>query len=106
VIGTISITEVLEMRSADSSSENPLPVAALLDHKRGNDTYLETLESVRRYGVQHPILIRYEELCNGHHRIAACVDLGIEQIDFTDDPEIGWAHEFEWPEESEAMNCE
>jgi hypothetical protein len=77
-------------------------VMEFTDAVRAKDTYAETLESVKRYGVQSPILIRFEVLCNGHHRVVACLDLGIEEIPFTDDPEIGWANEFEWPEEKEA----
>jgi hypothetical protein len=102
--GMIRISDVLILTSVDS--HNGLEVSTTLWWKRETDEYAEVLESVRRYGVQNPILIREEKLCNGHHRVAACVDLGIVEIPFTDDPTIGWANEFEWPEEKEAQNCE
>jgi hypothetical protein len=100
MIGTITIEEVLDMISGDSPEEGR--VSEELSAKRQHDEYPEILDSVRRHGVQSPVLIRYDTLCNGHHRVAACIDLGIESIPFTDDPEIGWANEFEWPEEKEA----
>ena len=104
MIGTIRVSDVMAM-AYETSTGKP-QVSETLADARTHPQYPDVLESVRRYGVTAPILIRYEELCNGRHRIAACVELGIEWVDFTDDPAIGWAFESECPEEKEAQNCE
>lgn len=104
MIGTIKVADVLPMLSANGRHGET--VEQMLNQARSNEGYAELRESIRRYGVDSPILIRYEELCNGEHRIAACIELGIKEIPFTDDPAIGWANEFSWPEEKEVQNCE
>lgn len=103
MIGTIKVADVLLLRCREYKDLPDATVADVLARKRAfdEDEYADLVDSVRRHGIESPILIREEELCNGHHRVAACVDLGIEEIPFTDDPEIGWANEFEWPEEKE-----
>jgi hypothetical protein len=90
------------MRLVSANGRNGESVWSLFSLTRSADTYAETLDSIKRYGVQVPILIREEEVCNGTHRVTAAFELGIAEIPFTDDPEIGWANEFEWPEEKEA----
>ena len=109
MIGTIRTIDALWLRSMDFGGY----VDYHGDKIRAKDTYPEVLESIRLHGVQSPILVREETLCNGHHRVMACLELGITEIPFTDDPEIGWANEFDWPEEresatteKEAQNCE
>lgn len=88
-VGDIKVSEVLELGSGDSLK---LTVADRLQSKRQDNRYPKVIESVRLNGVQRPVLIRRGELMNGHHRVAACVDLGIETIPFTDDFNIGWDH--------------
>ncbi|WP_194293902.1 ParB N-terminal domain-containing protein [Streptomyces sp. RB17] len=85
--GVMQVSEALELYSGDLLG---LAVADTLDGKRQDDSYPDLLESIRLHGVQRPILVRRGELMDGHHRVAACLDLGITQVPFTDDFAIGW----------------
>lgn len=87
--GTISLSEVLTMQSPDSIARGVDSVGDVLDDKRQDDSYAYHLREVRESGADSlpPIVINFGCVCDGHHRIAACVDLGITEIPFTDDIE-------------------
>lgn len=102
--GMIRTIDAMRLRSANSRLSEPVWAMATLTRK--SDSYAEVLDSIDRHGILVPILIREEEVCNGTHRVTAAFELGIEEIPFTDDPLIGWGHEFEWPEAKEVQNCE
>lgn len=125
---TIALAEVLDMPSDDSfpicgdcqtpyrfrpqcgRDDAPLPsytntVRETFPVKRGYDHYPELLESMKRYGQDAPILIINGSVMNGHHRIAAAIELGWPEIEYTSNYGNGWVDQ--WPEErEEAMNCE
>ena len=63
-----------------------------LDYKRDNDGYHNLVESIRTIGFLWPVLVtRSEGYSNGHHRLAACIDLGYSYIPTTtDNSECGW----------------
>jgi len=52
--------------------------------KRKDDSYHELVESMSKHGVLSPIGIAEDEdgwmLANGHHRLAAMIDLGYKEI--------------------------
>ena len=87
--GTISLSEVLTMQSPDAIARGVDTVGDVLDEKRQDDSYAYHLREVREHGIDSlpPIVISFGCVCDGHHRIAACVDLGITEIPFTDDVE-------------------
>jgi hypothetical protein len=87
--GTITISEVLSMQSPDAIARGVDTVADVLDDKRRDDSYNYLLRQVRLNGLSSlpPIVITFGCVCDGHHRIAVCVDLGITEIEFTDDLE-------------------
>lgn len=85
--GTISISEVLQMQTPDAVYRDVETVADVLDDKRGDDSYRHLLGEIRDGATIPPIVITFGCVCDGHHRIAVCVDLGIAEIPFTDDIE-------------------
>ena len=125
MVGSIALTEVLALGSTDAPSYSRCPackvvynddcescgcpngvswndaeivrnVRETLSKKRRDGEYPDLLDSIRLHGISRPILIKNGIVCNGHHRIAAAQDLGISEIPYTDDPEIGW--EDDWPD--------
>jgi hypothetical protein len=85
--GTITLDEVLTMQSPDALARGVDTVADVLDEKRHDDSYARLLVEIRENGLTEPIVINFGCVCDGHHRIAVCVDLGITEILFTDDIE-------------------
>lgn len=85
--GTISLSEVLLMQSPDAVARGVETVGDVLDDKRHDASYRHLLREVRSGGDIEPIVITFGCVCDGHHRIAVYVDLGITEIPFTDDIE-------------------
>lgn len=85
--GTITLSEVLQMQSVDAVARGGEIVEDVLDDKRQDETYAYLLREISENGFTQPIVITFGCVCDGHHRIAVCVDLGIEEITFTDDNE-------------------
>lgn len=77
-------------------------VGEVLALKRGDDHYADLVESIRLHGITAPILIYGQMVHNGHHRIAAAVDLGLEEIPWCNDSSIGWGSD--WPDDS-VLDC-
>lgn len=77
------------MQSPDAIARGLDTVGDVLDDKRQDDSYTYLLREVRKNGVDSlpPIVITFGCVCDGHHRIAVLVDLGITEIEFTDDIE-------------------
>lgn len=94
-VGTIALTDVLALHSWEAEM-NDISLTELLQHKREDEWYEELKDSMRRHGVSVPILVTDKGFEHGCHRVAAAVDLGWKEIDYTDDPLIGW--EDVWPE--------
>lgn len=86
MLGTISTTAVLDMLTPDDD----LYVRDVLDHKRTSPHYPNLLEEIRRDGIALPIMIRtcngQPWLVDGHHRVAAALDLGITTLIWSDLP--------------------
>lgn len=85
--GTISLSEVLTMQSPDAVYRGVETVAEVLEDKRHDESYAYLLVEIRENGLTEPIVINFGCVCDGHHRIAVAVDLGITEIPFTDDVE-------------------
>ena len=100
--GMIRTDDALRLQSMNGHEGQS--VFDLLGETMSDPKFMEIVESVQRYGITSPVLIREERVCNGTHRISVAFYLGLTEVPFTDDPEIGWAHEFEWPEEKEACH--
>jgi ParB-like chromosome segregation protein Spo0J len=77
-------------------------VRDVLEIKRNDPDYADLMDSVRHHGIGFPILIYGRSVHNGHHRIAAALDLGIEEIPWCNDSSIGW--EEDWPDDS-VLDC-
>jgi len=99
MLGIIPVTNVLDMLTPDDD-ETPdcLHVRDILDHKRRSQHYADLLEEIRRDGMALPIMIRTFEgrpwLVDGHHRVAAAVDLGITALVWSDLPLEVENHQF------------
>jgi hypothetical protein len=84
------LAEVLDGVSCDAPSYNTTDVRRILEFKRNDLGYPDLLESVREYGLGHecaPALQYYNYadepywyISEGHHRLAALVDLGAQWI--------------------------
>lgn len=86
--GTITLDEVLTLQSTDAVyRDDAETVADVLDDKRSDESYAWLLIEIRENGLTEPIVINFGCVCDGHHRIAVCVDLGYTEIEFTDDIE-------------------
>lgn len=91
MLGTITLATVLDMFTVDSDEyEDCLYVRDTLDHKRGSEHYPALLDAIRRDGMQLPININTwhgaPHLTDGHHRVAAAVDLGMTHLIWSDLP--------------------
>jgi ParB-like chromosome segregation protein Spo0J len=84
------LAEALTLMSPDTDIEQGTDVADVLDDKRQSPQYPALLEAIRREGITVPVLIRpngqYRSLEDGHHRIAAAADLGLEVVPWSDVP--------------------
>ncbi|TQF03911.1 hypothetical protein E6W39_18840 [Kitasatospora acidiphila] len=129
-IGMITLSEVLDFRAGDADAYDRCSgcgklarirvasnsvwccgsrayaristVRDVLEIKRDDSHYADLMDSIRHHGIGLPILIYGREVHNGHHRIAAAFDLGLEEIPWTNDSSIGW--EEDWPDDS-VLDC-
>jgi len=91
MLGTIPTATVLDMLTPDDD-ETPdcYTVRDILDHKRRSPHYAELLDEIRRDGMALPIMVRTFNgrpwLVDGHHRVAAAIDLGITHLVWSDLP--------------------
>jgi|SRR5881409_3698278 len=91
MLGLIPVADVLDMLTPDDD-ETPdcLCVRDVLDHKRKSEHYAGLLGEIRRDGMALPIMIRTFNrqpwLVDGHHRVAAALDLGITDLVWSDLP--------------------
>lgn len=91
MLGIIPTETVLDMLTPDDD-ETPdcLYVRDVLDHKRTSEHYIGLLDEIRRDGVALPIMVRSFHgapwLVDGHHRVAAAVELGITHLVWSDLP--------------------
>jgi ParB-like chromosome segregation protein Spo0J len=90
VIGIIPIVDALTLMSPDAEPEDGTDVADVLDRKRQSPHYPQLLEEIRQNGITIPVVIDYSgtfgELLEGHHRIAAAVDLGLPSVPWSSVP--------------------
>jgi tryptophan synthase alpha subunit len=91
MLGIIPVADVLDMLTPDDDdTPDCYTVRDVLDHKRRSEHYAELLEEIRRDGVTLPVMIRTFNgrpwLVDGHHRVAAAVDLGITHLVWSDLP--------------------
>lgn len=90
MLGIIPTVTVLDMLTVDDddSDETCEYVRDVLDYKRTSEHYPGLLEEIRRDGMNLPIMIRtYRNqpwLVDGHHRVAAAIDLGITHLVWSD----------------------
>lgn len=92
---SIALAVLLDMPSRDAEGYGEHKVRDILDLKRSDEFYPELVESVRLNGIHVPVMIVDGVFENGHHRVAAAMDLGLTEIPYTADGVIGWAEE--WP---------
>lgn len=97
MFGTVLLSDVLEMPSFELGDDKEQKVRELLDLKRSDDFYPDLVESVFDNGICNPVLIINGVFINGHHRVAAAMDLGLEEIPFTSEDDKGWTEN--WPED-------
>lgn len=91
MLGIIAVTDILDMLTPDDDeTPDALYVRDVLAHKRRSDHYAELLDEIRRDGIALPVMIRTYRgqawLVDGHHRIAAALDLGITHLVWSDLP--------------------
>lgn len=90
MIGLIPVAEALTLMSPDAEPDEGTDVADVLDRKRKSPHYPRLLENIRQEGITIPIVIDYSglypELTEGHHRIAAAVDLGLPVVPWSSVP--------------------
>jgi hypothetical protein len=91
VLGIIPTATLLDMLTPDDDDTfDALYVRDVLDHKRRSEHYAALLEEIRRNGMALPIMIRTYRgqpwLVDGHHRVAAALDLGITHLIWSDLP--------------------
>lgn len=89
MLGIIPIETVLNMLTVDDDTTTDcLTVADILDHKRCSDHYADLLDDIRDRGMTLPISINTfcgkPWLTDGHHRVAAAVDLGMTHLIWSD----------------------
>lgn len=56
-----------------------------LEEKRGDQQYNRLLNDIRVNGIRWPITVKHGIVGNGHHRLAACIELGYTHIPVQDD---------------------
>jgi len=91
MLGYIAVADVLDMLTPDDDdTPDALYVRDVLDHKRTSEHYAGLLDEIRADGMALPIMIRTYRgrpwLVDGHHRIAAAIDLGITHVVWSDLP--------------------
>lgn len=91
MLGIIPVADVLDMSTPDDDdTDDCYTVRDVLGHKRKSDHYAGLLDEIRRDGMALPIMIRTFNgrpwLVDGHHRVAAAIDLGITSLIWSDLP--------------------
>lgn len=91
MLGIIPTATVLDMLTVDDDdTPDALYVRDVLDHKRRSEHYPELLDEIRASGMALPVMIRTHSgqpwLVDGHHRVAAAIDLGITHLIWSDLP--------------------
>jgi hypothetical protein len=91
MLGMIAVADVLDMLTPDDDDRDDcLYVRDVLPRKRTSEHYARLLEEIRADGMALPIMIRTSHgqpwLVDGHHRVAAALDLGITHLVWTDLP--------------------
>lgn len=92
MLGIIPIATVLDMLTPDDDDtpDGCLYVRDALPFKRTSEHYAGLLEEIRADGIALPIMIRTFEgqpwLVDGHHRVAAALDLGMTHLVWSDLP--------------------
>ncbi|MFH9236103.1 ParB N-terminal domain-containing protein [Streptomyces globisporus] len=89
-------TEVLGFMSSEAFLHSWGDGATVQDSlivKRADAGYPQLRENIRQHGIRTPALIEvtdsgYRRLLEGHHRVAAAVDLGIETVPVTTDERL------------------
>lgn len=66
-------------------------VGATLANKRKDEGYEALREDMRQHGVKTPLYVPGSWLNNGHHRVAAAVDLGMTHMPVTGDGDLAWS---------------
>jgi len=92
-IGLIPVSEALDMRSGEAMVcgwGDTDTVRDGLTYKRASSHYQDLLTNIRHNGINTPVLIEisghgYKTLVEGHHRITAALDLGLDAVPFTTD---------------------
>ncbi|SCD37636.1 ParB-like nuclease domain-containing protein [Streptomyces sp. Termitarium-T10T-6] len=96
MIEILPIAEALDLMSSEAflhSWGDGSTVRDSLAVKRTEADYPQLREHIRRHGIRTPALIEvtdsgYRRLLEGHHRIAAAVDLGFETVPVTTDERL------------------
>ncbi|MER6602551.1 ParB N-terminal domain-containing protein [Streptomyces parvus] len=96
MLENLPTTEVLGFMSSEAFLHSWGDGATVQDSvtvKRTDTDYPQLREHIRQHGIRTPVLIEvtdsgYRRLLEGHHRIAAAVDLGIETIPVTTDEHL------------------
>lgn len=92
MLGLMPVSEALMMWSADADELGlGLDVADVLDVKRQSPGYERLLAEVRAEGITVPVHVEpgvggYRSLLDGHHRIAAAIDAGLDMVPWTTVP--------------------
>ncbi|MFD4257728.1 ParB/Srx family N-terminal domain-containing protein [Streptomyces sp. NPDC058534] len=91
MLGIIPIADVLDMLTPDGDdTPDCYTVRDVLPYKRTSEHYAGLLDDIRRDGIALPVMIRTFEgqpwLVDGHHRVAAAVDLGLTHLVWSDLP--------------------
>ena len=91
MLGIIAIATVLDMLTPDDDdTPDALYVRDVLPHKRRSPHYAGLLDEIRADGMALPIMIRTYRgqpwLVDGHHRVAAALDLGMTHLVWSDLP--------------------
>ena len=84
MIGLMSVSEILRLDSCDAFDLDCDSLAEVLDVKRRDDGYRRLLEDVRARGITVPVVIVDGEVREGHHRIAAAIDAGLQVVPWSD----------------------
>ena len=91
MLGIIPVADVLDMFTPDDD-ETPdcYAVRDVLDHKRRSPHYAGLVDEIRRDVMALPVMIRTFNgqpwLVDGHHRVAAALDLGMTHLVWSDLP--------------------
>lgn len=102
MIDLMPLAEVLNLLSPDTNPEQGTDVRDVLEEKRTDKDYPALLEAIRRDGITIPILITpfsgdTLHLADGHHRVAAAMDLGMDMVPWTDDATLeSQMRDMEW----------